>query len=134
MPARFQLLPATREARRARPAELVHESFASGCDRLSADLSENASARNDVHPVNGSRLEPARRGRQAYGAREAMLGMALESGRARQCRIDRHILALDADQPRHARGQCAGLVEGDQAQPSETLERARTAYDTAEAR
>ena len=77
---------------------------------------------------------PPRRGRRDDGARQPVLGMALQPGGPGQHLVGRRPVALDADETRSARRQRAGLVEGEQPRARQGLERAGVADEAAAAR
>ena len=109
--------PATapaRQGRRKRPAQLLHQGAVAGRHRLAIGHAANAAAGHRADIACRHRLEAALRGRIDDGARQPMLGMALQSGRPCE-----HLVASapSLSMPTRrgsARGQRAGLVESDE--------------------
>ena len=117
-PANGRSPPATARAPRA-PAEAASRGRASSAALPAATGSPPASPRMPrpgtarTSPV-GDRLEAAlRRPRRRSPRASAMLGMALQPGRAGEHLVARRPVGLDADEARPARRERAGLVEGD---------------------
>jgi hypothetical protein len=109
----------------------VHQGRTAGRHALVIDNTAQAAAGHDLYIRGGDWTEPARTGGQRDGARQAMLGMALQTGQSGQYLVLRDTIARNIDQMWATLSERAGLVECDQPCAGQRFERAGAADQAA---
>src|SRR5208282_3777704 len=131
MATRFQGTRTLAQGRRKQPTKVAHESAVARRHRLPVGAPPDAATRHASNIAGGNRLEAARRSRNGDRLCYAMFGVTFEPGGPRQYFIGPRLRRLDANNIGSARGERAGLVEGDQSDTRKSLERAGVAHQAA---